>query len=199
MEYTNLRRAARRGFTIIELVVVIGIVGILAGLAYAAIIRQQDRTKVERAARDFQARIAYARALAESAGPLLGTPRFQHCGVAADNLLTVTVTPPSTYTVPVALRYDSATDTMTTDCQTFDIVTESQNQGLITAPAGTFTVAFTSLGRVDLANSSGSANLMARVQKTAVGDAIQGYGFRILPSGTICKADLSTTVGCVED
>jgi Tfp pilus assembly protein FimT len=186
----------------VEMAVVLGIMAVLASIAFFAVSRSHDKTRIERGARELQARVANARSLAENAGPRLGTPRFNNCGGGQPNL-EVTIDPGAqSYTVPVNLRYDALTDTMTSECDTFGIASETNNLGqLVTGTGAAFVVAFSGLGRVDFGASTPAGllpgDLLVRLQKTT--DAQDGYGFRILPSGIICRADQVGVVACHED
>lgn len=198
-----MAHAQRRksGFTLLEMMIVVGIIAILASIAFFAVSRSQDKTKVDRASHDLQARVAYARSLAENIGPRLGTTAFNNCGTGRPNL-EVTFDPGAqTYTVPVAVDYDPNTDLMTSGCETFDIANETRNQGqMVTGTGAPFTIAFTGLGRVDFASSTPGLrpeDLLVRVERPT--DTQHGYGFRILPSGIICRADQVGTVACHED
>jgi prepilin-type N-terminal cleavage/methylation domain-containing protein len=198
----------RRGFTLLELMIVVGVIAILGAVGFFVVSRRTDKTAVEKAARDLQTRIAYARSLAENVGPRNGTPLLFNdpscIGGIPANTVAVSLDPTGfgSYTVPVDTRYDTTTDVMTVRCQTFNVQNESKGQGqMITATGSPLVVAFTNLGRIDLPGStppSTAAAYMARVQR--IGNPQDGGGFRVLPSGVICRADTSAAaVDCHED
>lgn len=196
-------RRNRRGFTLVELVVVVGIIAILLSVAGYQVTRSRRRVTLERAVVDLQGRLAEAQSLAAVAGsrlgPHLNAPRLVYagnCPVAAGQAgpdhpqLWISFNG-NTAEIPTQITYDPATDELTAQCETFDVAAVTQAAGAFNEPAAPVTFAFSPSGRLIGAPSVYVEVGSATDNKT--------YGMRILPSGIMCPASTLGGPLCDED
>jgi prepilin-type N-terminal cleavage/methylation domain-containing protein len=200
----------RRGFTLLEVMVVVAIIGVVMALAGTVTERSQRRARMHDAARQFRTRLEHARTLAQAAGPLLGTPRFVNCATGlgpGGNALAVNVDPGlNSYQLPVSLRFNNITGNMESICQTYTVgdFTESRGMALITVngAAAPMPFAFSPNGR-PVAAPAGPAvpaiGMFVRFEDSLGGETARGYGFRVLPSGVICSASDPAAAACDGD
>ncbi len=193
----------RRGFTLLEVMIVVAIVGVVMALAGNATQANQRRARMHDAARQFRARVEHARTLAVAAGSSLGNT-FANCATGTGppaNTLQLVVEPlVNAYQVPTSLAFNAGVTQ--SDCQSFSVAdgTESRGTAMVTVNGGTARtlIAFTATGRLDPAVTPGP--LLIRFEDSLGGEAERGYGIRILPSGVICAgAGTAATDGCNED
>ncbi len=183
-------RNSTSGFTLVEMMIVVGIVAILTGVAVFNVTQSRRRVTVERALADLRGRIARAQSLAAVAGSRLGnvvgTPRFVYgagCTAAPERQLWVRFNG-GTVEIPSQLRYDDLTDELTVQCDTFDIAAETRGIGTLLAPPAGTVLGFSPNGR-SLTIAGPAAPLY--VQADTLGDT-RKYGFRVLSSGVLCSA-----------
>lgn len=187
----------KAGFTLVEVLVVVAILGIAVSFVFSAVIRSTDYVEIDQAARQLKTRIEEVRGLAAVAGARLGTPRFQNCD--GSNQLVIAIQPfANTYTLPRSVEYDAATDVMTARCETFDVAAETNGAGRFDLPnVAALNLAFTATGRVlQPAQPTPAGTLFFRIRHTR---DVRAYGFRILPSGIICTASDPAVVDCDRD
>src|SRR5262245_2026306 len=187
----------RRGFTLLEVVTVLGVITICTSIAVFMMTRNREVITVERASALLRARVERAQSLASVAGSRMGTTRLitpAPCPAGPGTYLWVEVNPGAgTATIPSGVTYNPGTDTMTVTCEVVTIAQETNNLGQIDSVAVTF--AFSSEGRVILPNApSGSVFISLR----QVG-AHRRFGFRVLPSGVICAASDAVQLRCDEE
>lgn len=201
-----------RGFTLIELVIVAALIAVIGSIVFATFDRRRENVTLDRAGRDFQARIGKVRALAESVGSRLGPQanagpdRFINCGGGGTappgptNELMIGIDPVlGTYTVPERVDIIGGTDDMQSTCTTYDIPSLTSANGtaaqIASATGATaFEIAFTSMGRVNaVLTTAAVANLHFRVERSSV----DAFGFRVLPSGILCEDSRPSITGQV--
>jgi prepilin-type N-terminal cleavage/methylation domain-containing protein len=199
----------RRGFTLLEIVVVVAIIAILTSIGLAGLSRRTDKTRVQNAARDLAQRIAEARGIAESVGDRSGDAARLvidfSCPATPLPSVSVFIDPGSNaYIVPVQIAYDSVRDQMTVVCKRYDIGSEmifSETRGLgvlRTARGGPLTISFSPTGRILRPATPDNPNdWYFEVSHNT--NATERFGYRILPSGIICRSTFTDAVRCNED
>jgi prepilin-type N-terminal cleavage/methylation domain-containing protein len=193
----------RRGFTLLEVMIVVAIIGLVMALAGNATQTSQRRARMHEAARQFRSRLEHARTLSIAAGPLLGTAQFVNCfgggGPPGPSLLVVIDPANNAYQVPTGLAFAGAV--LRSNCLTVQVAgaSESRQTATITVNGGAALtqLAFTPNGRLDPVISPGP--IFIRFEDAGGGEAERGYGFRILPSGVICTASGPAGAACDED
>jgi prepilin-type N-terminal cleavage/methylation domain-containing protein len=203
------RRKPVNGFTLLEMVVVVGIVAILLAVAIFAIARSKDTMTVERAAALLRTRVEKAQSIAAIAGSRLGTPRVTLDGsCVADanepNQLWINVNGGQ---VTIPSRADVQGDgTIVVSCDPWDLDALTRGMALFDPGVGAneqpASFAFTADGRLIVPRGAAQpANgLLFLLRKT---DDNRKFGFRVLPSGLFCNATTpnptNRTLFCNED
>lgn len=190
----------RRGFTLMELLLVVAIFGAMVSLAFSTVRRRKEELSLEQVARDLKGRIQQARALAAVAGPRLATNRLEldaSCpSIGVDPELWITIDPVrGIYIVPADLTYDAGRDVLIARCDRIDIPDLTRGLGRIALPASATNLAFSPNGHV--VGAPGAADLFVRIEHTTEPNV--RYAFRVLPSGIVCTADDPTSVSCHMD
>jgi prepilin-type N-terminal cleavage/methylation domain-containing protein len=181
------KRSARRGFTLLEAMVVVAIIAVLATIAVSSIQRTRGRLNAERAVVHLRGMIAKAQTLALVAGARIGTPALTNggsCG-GTNNFIEVRVIDAAQVEVPVALVPATLPDgrtTLTVECEIFDLDVRTDGTAQITTPPGTFQ--FTSNGRLAGLPGGGWITILA----VGTVDPSRPYGFSVLPSGVMCSS-----------
>lgn len=170
----------------LEMMIVVGIVGIVAAAATSVLSTVRQRATVERALYRLRARVDRARSLAAVAGSRLNTPRLvagPGCPAGASNLLWGQFTGADIVVLPDRLSYDSTADIMTVSCRAFDLGAETDNRVTAFNPTTVATTfAFSPSGRLI---HGGAGPLYFEVQSP--GDPTP-LGFTVLMSGVSCRA-----------
>lgn len=193
-------RRPARGFTLLELMVVVGIVALLLGVGAYTLGQARRRVSLERASFDLAGRIQRAQALAAVAGSRLGVlpgaQRFAYgatCTPDPEQQLWIRVQPGSRIEVPAQLVYDNATDVMTVDCEVFDLPVLAD--GTLASPAAGVVFGFTPAGHLVFPGVA-PAPVFFQVSDNT-GDS-KTHGFRVLNSGIICPASVQVGALCDE-
>jgi prepilin-type N-terminal cleavage/methylation domain-containing protein len=200
----SVQRRGAHGFTLLELMVVVGVVATVVALATFTLQRSRERAGLERSTMDLRARVERVRALAAVAGSRLGTPRLQldaTCPPGPDGDLTrlwVTLDPDAgTVVFPAQLRADPGADRLDVTCtawQNFGLGYGRQNAGRFWAPDDPVQFTFSATGR--LLTSDGEPDLLVVIENER--REFERSGIRILPSGVVCAAT-DPDVPCEED
>lgn len=202
----------RRGFTLIEVMIVVGIIAILAALGFMGVTRHSDKTRVQKAARDLAQHVAQARSIAETVGPRINTALLtvNGCTGGPTNAISIVIDPTTQqYFAPETVTYDAATDSMTVECRTYDIngsfvLSVTRGLGtLVTANGGPLVFSFASTGRLITGtgpNATTPANPVDwHFEIVRTGIAHERYGYRLLQSGIICRSSYPAAIQCNED
>lgn len=182
----------RRGFTLVELAVVLAVVGIMGGMAAYSASRSRDRVQVERSAADLRAAVERARALARVAGPRLGTGRINfgpNCTNPGGDLLWIDLAPgPGDVFIPHAVNYDPVDDELDVACRRWDWGGESgaEDEASFASPAGRIVFGFTANGRLAFAPGFPRQDVLVQLRHDPSGTLFPG--FRVLPAGLTCLA-----------
>jgi prepilin-type N-terminal cleavage/methylation domain-containing protein len=195
-----VRRGHRRsrGYTLLELIVVVGVIGLILGIGAYRLTRNRERASVQGTLAELQGRIERAQALASVAGSRLGTARVQYdascTNGGANTQLWVRFRTATTVEVPAQVTYDAAADVLQVGCDVLDLTADSGATATLVSPAVATTLAFSPTGRLINPAVPGAAlfvQLRTPDQRT--------FGFRILPSGVFCKASLAAGPVCDEE
>ncbi len=185
------RRRTSGGFTLLELMIVVSIIAVAAGLASLDINRTKQRRTARQALLDLRAATERARTFAVQAGSRLGTPRVvagvvpAGCGALEPMGIWVMRTGDNTYCVPEGLT-SAADGTLTVDYALLRLgADEREYAGRVDlAPAGVEGFGFTSSGRLR-SRPAGQAQVHLRMVSDTDSYAT---GFRVLASGVVCDA-----------
>lgn len=208
------RRSRRLGYTLMEVVVVVALIGVMAAIAVSNISRQRQTRSVETQIAYIHDRIQRAQALASVAGSRLGTVRLVYgpgCtppgGVANPdgtnplNQLWIRVAPPN-IEVPVALV--PVGPNLRVDCQTYAINLDPENGSPINAAfVGASLVnaaqfAFTSSGR--LIFPAAPAQPYVYLQAAIPPALTPRFGLKFLASGVACRTSVDNPAApCTEE
>jgi prepilin-type N-terminal cleavage/methylation domain-containing protein len=211
---------ARRGFTLIEMVMVVAIIGVATALAFNNITREKERASVEDTVRDLRARIEHVRTLATQLGPRVGNPQpgdswtYNGCGPAAlvaggpglgPGGLWVSLSGTSWFAPDSVTLTAGGAGTNTTGMTQISVTCVSgdlQQKAARTSPSvGNYTViaappvlfGFTSSGRLMSALGTPFPAPIQAIWRQQT-DA-HPYGFAILPSGILCTSDAVVAAG----
>jgi prepilin-type N-terminal cleavage/methylation domain-containing protein len=195
-----------RGFTLLEVMIVVAIIGVVATVAVWSIERQRERVGMERGIAQMRGAIELSRALATVAGPRSGSGRLvadASCNWVAANQMEVQVDGPNgTINYPSSVAIGADPEQLVVSCDTWRVRDAIEGTGaglagvpLFSSPAGVINFAFSPSGR--LVTDAGLT--------TAVFIQLQGStnevppGVRVLASGIMCQSsDPTNAVPCDE-
>ncbi len=183
----------RRGFSLVELVVTLGVVGAITGLATYRVVRSRERVSVTRATTSLRAEIERARALARVAGPRLGTARIVYgpnCNPSPGQLLWISLAPDAV-TIPRTVTYSSDTDELTVTCTTWEQGgLTGPREWVMIRPTDALVFGFSANGRLvfptgEVPRFEAAPDVFIQLAARAGENPV---GFRVLPSGLTCDA-----------
>lgn len=184
--------APRKGFTLIELMVVLVILAIGAGLTLSMLSRSRSRQETSRALIDVAAVIRHARSVARIAGARVGTSQITFDGacLGSDPTLNVRIDPGAgTVTYPAqAQRTATGINIL---CDTWRIPFTEAVPITMVAPTSVTDVSFTSVGRL----VGGPIAVQFREPQTGL-----TRGILVMSSGLICESSFDVSVAqCNEE
>ncbi|MBI4818525.1 MAG: type II secretion system protein [Deltaproteobacteria bacterium] len=213
-----LKQSSRRGFTLIEMMLVVAIIMVGVSLAFWTTVRQQEKAKVSDAARTVIHNLELARSLSKGIpshrlrGQAGCNLDFSNCGLGGVpqdcrpwiRINTNSGAPANIIRIPERIVWNGTM--MQTACENFNVANPHNEsagiQARVIAPAlaASFSIAFTPNGRLIYdANNDGNLDplpangIYFRVERTVGGTArlAESYGIRVLPSGVICRSDIT--------
>lgn len=179
---------SRRGFTLVEMMVAVGIVGIAIGLTVTSFTRSRQVVRADRALHDLRGRIEEVRAMARAAGSRTGVARPNYlagCPNDAGDLLWIRIRPNGA-DFPRNTEYDAVADTLDVTCTPWDFGGwDGPGGGTFEGVGAPFVFGFSANGRLAFPTGQANRDVFLRLQ-TGVGPA--GPGLRVLPGGSTCIA-----------
>ncbi len=181
-------REGQRGFTLLEGMIVVGIIAVVAAMAVSSVQRTRGRLDAERAVVRLRGMIAKAQTLATVAGARLGTPAVTNgtC-TGTPGFIEIQVLDATRVEVPVGMVPTTLADgrtTLSAECEIFDLNVQTGGRAQITTPPTTFQ--FTANGRL----AGVPPNTWVTLLAVGTADPSRPYGFSVLPSGVMCSASV---------
>jgi prepilin-type N-terminal cleavage/methylation domain-containing protein len=194
----------QRGFTLLEMMIVVGMIAVIAALAVYQIQKQRERVSIERGIAQMRSALEESRALATVAGSRAGTPRLVQdgsCNWVGANQMEVQIDGPSgVINYPSSVAVDPGDpERMIVSCDNWrvaDVIygTGAGSPGTVptfSSPAGVVNFAFSPSGRLVAAPGP----IFVQLQ----GVDSNPPGVRVLASGIMCQAsDPSGAIPCDE-
>lgn len=197
---TDRNSGRARGFTLLELIIVVAIVAILSSVAIFATVRRSEALTIEAASGFLQSRIERAQSLASVAGARAGTAQLlfePSCHQEAnDPQLWIRLNPATgVVTYPARLAIAGGTGAVTVQCEDFDLQAKAKGLATFTAPTANLVFAFTADGRVIQPGGTNRSIFFQLVHT----ETARRAGWRVLASGVMCASTDPTRNTCDED
>jgi prepilin-type N-terminal cleavage/methylation domain-containing protein len=201
-----MRRTATHGFTLIELVLVVAIIAIAAGIVTVGITRTKERQSISQELRLLRAAIERTRSLTVIAGSRVGTARITHngCDVTTDAngnpQLVMRIRQTNAYNYPDSVTPDPPNDQLIVNCRTTQLgfYASGGTRGEFRATAGLgadLDLWFSPTGRLLGVMNGGApvvpADAYVRLVHTDPNEPPPA-GLRVLPSGIVCNSSNPT-------
>ncbi len=196
----------RRGFSFVELMIVVAIVAVVAALLAPNFTKHQDRGKVEAAVRLLRSKIEHARLVAGEIGPQIGDPNaaaswnYTNCTAptaacpgGVQGYVWATLDGTGNYSIPNSVTITAGAVTLTCDNGNLATlmaqanVTNTLTPG-IALPVTPLCFSFTATGR-RFVPPGGATDVFYQMTNPQDG---KSYGFRIFPSGVLCTINNPT-------
>jgi type II secretion system protein H len=193
-----MRTPSQKGFTLIEVVVVVAIVAIVVAIATYSIWRSQERVSVERATAQIRSALETARSMSAVAGSRIGTARMTmdgSCTFAGQNQPWIDIdVAAGTINFPANAVVDGGgADVLSLQCDTWRIsdpnrsdTVHAATNAIFQAATGPTQFAFGSSGKVILPGG-GSGQVWVALQSPR--DAPPGL--LVLASGIMCQSPVA--------
>ena len=189
------RRTTSRGFTLVELLITVGVIAILLSVTAYSLLRSQRRINVDRVSVRVRGLLEQARALAAIGGSRVGSNRIEYDASCTDES-TASADDPTQWQLWVRFDgnvieapnrlEDTGDDTVRVVCETFNVEDASNEQVAIVAPvAGD--IAFTPSGRTLLRGFPGTHAFIQFEDPNAA----KRFGIRVMRSGVMCDASIA--------
>lgn len=181
------RTSAQLGFTLIELMITIAILGVVTSLAASSFARSSNRASVHSAGMLLKSRIENTRGLAIATGSRFATERLipgPSCRVKGNGLFIQVDVASGEYNVPTQVEVGEDGNAVV-HCATFQVEHDSAQRARFSGASSRSVFSFTPSGRLIGANG-GSTEAFLAIED--LHNPMERYGFRILGSGVVCRS-----------
>jgi prepilin-type N-terminal cleavage/methylation domain-containing protein len=187
-------RRHRRGFTLVELLLVVSIIALTAALAFNNITVQRERTGIEESLRNIRERVEHVRTLSRRLGPLVGSPGagatwvYNGCVAPVPGYLWVSINPAGPWNIPRDVII-TPPDTVTVNCESGTIqqvTSNAERSTSVRVASAPPLFSFTGTGRVINTGLVNPGPLWVALRRASDMAGTLPHGFRVLPSGLLC-------------